>query len=86
MRKKLGYSNACEIHEGWSLEICRVRTDESAVRGKVMASYRSRQTEDRLLSYQPFGEVHIVLKIWEVIHVDPNLENVNTMVGLTSEL
>lgn len=51
-----------------------------------MASYRSRQTEDRLLSHQPFGEVHIVLKIREVIHVDPNLENVNTMVGLTSEL
>lgn len=51
-----------------------------------MASYRSRQTEDRLLGHQLFGEVHIVLKIWEVIHVDPNLENVKTTVGLTSKL
>lgn len=29
-----------------------------------------RQTEDRLLSHQPFSEVNIVFKVWEVIHVN----------------
>lgn len=38
-----------------------------------MASYRGRQTEDRLLGHQPLSEVNVVFKVWEVIHVNSHL-------------
>lgn len=41
---------------------------------KVMVSHRGRQTEDWLFSHQPFSEVHIILKIWKVVHVDSHLD------------
>lgn len=40
-------------------------------------SYCGRQTEDGLLSHKPFGEIHIILKIWKVFHIDPNLHIAN---------
>lgn len=37
-------------------------------------SYRGRQAEDRLLGHKALSKIHIVLKIWKVFHVDPNLQ------------
>lgn len=37
-------------------------------------SYGGRQAEDRLLGHEALSKIHIVLKIWEVFHVDSNLQ------------
>lgn len=37
-------------------------------------SYWGRQAEDRLLGHQKFSKIHIILKIWKMIHVDPHLD------------
>lgn len=37
-------------------------------------AHRGRQTEDRLLRNESLCELHIVLKIWEMFHLNPHLE------------
>lgn len=40
----------------------------------LATSYRSRQTENRLLRHHAFSEVHIVFKFWKMVHFNANLE------------
>lgn len=54
---------------------CRKQMDKWwAVTERGTVSYWGRQTEDRLLGHQPFSKVHIILKIWKMIHVHPHLD------------
>lgn len=40
----------------------------------VVRSYRGGQAEHRLFGHQALGEIHIILIIWKVIHVDSHLD------------
>lgn len=56
----------------WSCRNRRWHVDEQGWRRNFL-SYRGRKTEDGLLRHQVLSEVHIILKIWKVIHFNPHL-------------
>lgn len=37
-------------------------------------SYGGRQAEDRLLGNKALCKIYIIVEIWKVFHVDPNLK------------